>query len=576
MTNPLHGWTNQIHQGDALTILSQLPDESIGLIVTSPPYNLLNSTGNGARGQTGKWPTNKLTAGYPDHPDDMPRAEYITWQRSILTELVRILTPEGAIFYNHRPRIQAGIQESPREILTGFLLRDEIIWCKGGGINHHPDAMTPAYEVIYQLVKSPTGFHRAPDSVDYTNVWNIPRERDNDHPAPFPVELPRRCIQASTAPVILDPFIGSGSTAVAAIIEGRQYIGIELNAKYCQAARLRILSASRSLVATDPTIPPSDPTLPDSPAAIAASELKPRDRAVWDHIAALVTANQGRPIATSAQQIATALQTNSRRVERATAALKPYGLHIKTTGNQALYSIPAVFNQPAGIIPSDTNRPHIAGITPRSDTFPPESVGATAPSDTTPPESVGATAPKSVGAPLPSDTPTVKSVGATAPVEHEISRSDSPRPAGVPLVNHPDPGRPGSVGATDPKSVGAPPPSDTPTPAKIKPPCTTMSCYCETDYCQGYTLRHALSSQYISKPTCPKHRAPLTVSRRIATRQLPGDFFYCPSHTDGYYCTYLRHSDLGVLIPCDDPRGEAQYDEFEGLYHNGGRSPSPG
>ena len=347
MKDPLHGWSNQIHQGDALPILSQLPDESIGLIVTSPPYNLLNSTGNGSRGHTGKWPTNKLAAGYPDHPDDMPRADYIAWQRSILTELVRILTPEGAIFYNHRPRIQAGVQESPREIFEGFHLRDEIIWSKGGGINHHPGAMTPAYEVIYQLVKSPTGFQRAPESVDYTNVWSIPRERDNDHPAPFPVELPRRCIQASTAPVILDPFIGSGSTAVAAIIERRQYVGIELNAKYCQAARLRILSAKRSLVATVPATPPSAPTIPASPVAIPTSELKPRELETWTHIAALITANQGAPIITSAPALAMQLHTYARRVERATAILQRLDLlHIRNLGIAAEYSIPvhAVLN----------------------------------------------------------------------------------------------------------------------------------------------------------------------------------------------------------------------------------------
>ena len=312
MTDPLHGWRNQIHQGNALAILSQLPSASIGLIVTSPPYNVRNSTGHGINSASSAWPTNKFTNGYPDHTDDMPRPDYLAWQRACISEMLRVLTDDGALFYNHRPRVQGGLQESPRDIIAGFHLRDEIIWHKGGGINHTPAAFTPAYEVIYHIVKTPHQFRRAAGSVDYSNVWQIARERDNDHPAPFPVEIPRRCIQASDSPIVLDPFMGSGTTGVAAVIEGRQYVGIELNAQYCQSARLRIRRASPTVHHPPPASPPLPVAAPptETRPALPPSELKPRERLLFDHIATLIAVNHHQPITTTAKHLAAHLATN--------------------------------------------------------------------------------------------------------------------------------------------------------------------------------------------------------------------------------------------------------------------------
>ncbi len=244
--DPLHGWLDRIHQGDALEVMSQMPDECVNVVVTSPPYNLLNSSGNGMRNnQQGKWrgPRAKaLSQGYPEHSDDIPRSEYIDWQRQCLEEMLRILTNDGAIFYIHRGRMQKGVEESPRDILNGLFLRQEIIWAKPGGINHTPYAMTPTHESVFLIVKDPSsaGYRRREGSVDYGSVWAISRDTKADHPCPFPVELARRCIQMVTGPVALDPFVGSGTTAVAAVQEGRDYIGIDLNAKYCKSARKRV------------------------------------------------------------------------------------------------------------------------------------------------------------------------------------------------------------------------------------------------------------------------------------------------------------------------------------------------
>lgn len=80
------------------------------LIVTSLPYNIKNSTGNGLKkGSKGKWSNAALMKGYKTHSDDLPYDEYVNWQRKCLTEMVRVINNEGAIFYNHKWCVQNGL-----------------------------------------------------------------------------------------------------------------------------------------------------------------------------------------------------------------------------------------------------------------------------------------------------------------------------------------------------------------------------------------------------------------------------------------------------------------------------------
>ncbi len=75
------------------------------------------------------------------------------------------------------------------------------------------------------------------------DVWTIPQEDNNPHPAPFPVELAQRCIQSTTAEIVLDPYIGSGTTAIAAEMCRRKWIGIDISKDYCRVANERIEAA---------------------------------------------------------------------------------------------------------------------------------------------------------------------------------------------------------------------------------------------------------------------------------------------------------------------------------------------
>ena len=232
-------YLNKIINGDCLEVLRKLPDESIDLVVTSPPYNLKNSTGNGMKdGRGGKWANAALIDGYENYDDCMPNDEYAKWQHEVLLECLRVIKDDGAIFYNHKWRVQAGLIQDRRDIVYDVPLRQIIIWQRKGGINFNAGYFLPTYEVIYLIAKK--NFKLAPHSNRYGDVWDIMQEQRNDHPAPFPVELIDRIVSSTTAQIVLDPFMGSGTTAVVAAGLGRDFIGIEKSAKYCEAAMERL------------------------------------------------------------------------------------------------------------------------------------------------------------------------------------------------------------------------------------------------------------------------------------------------------------------------------------------------
>ena len=230
---------DQVHNVDCLSFMSTLPDESIDLFVTSPPYNIKNSTGNGLKdGRGGKWSRAALINGYDVTDDNLPYPQYVQWQRDVLAEMMRLLSPAGAIFYNHKWRVQGGLIQDRSEILDGFPVRQIIIWKRKGGINFNKGYFLPTYEVIYLIAKP--DFRLAPKASSLSDVWEIAQERNNPHPAPFPVELARRCISSTGADIVMDPFIGSGTVAIAAQELDRHWIGCELSKEYCQMTAKRI------------------------------------------------------------------------------------------------------------------------------------------------------------------------------------------------------------------------------------------------------------------------------------------------------------------------------------------------
>ncbi len=232
---------NKIACGDSLSVMKKLPDASIDLVVTSPPYNLKNSSGNGMKdGRASKWQAadNGLREGYTNFNDNMPHDEYVSWQKACLTEMLRLIPEDGAIFYNHKWRVQKGLIQDRQDIVEGFPVRQIIIWARQGGINFNKGYFLPTYEVIYLICKSK--FKLVPKANAVGDVWEIPQTKGIPHPAPFPVELAERCIKSTNAKVVLDPFMGSGSTAIAAKKLGRTFIGIDVSPDYVKLARKRV------------------------------------------------------------------------------------------------------------------------------------------------------------------------------------------------------------------------------------------------------------------------------------------------------------------------------------------------
>jgi modification methylase len=237
----LDSFLNKIICGDCIDVMQKIPDGSIDLVVTSPPYNLKNSTGNGMKdGRGGKWSNAALINGYKDHNDCMPHEKYVEWQRACMQEMLRIIPDNGAIFYNHKWRVQGGLLQDRQDIVSGFPVRQIIIWQRKGGFNFNPGYFLPTYEVIYLICKP--NFKLSAKANSYGDIWEFSQEMRNAHPAPFPLALIERIISSTNAEIILDPFMGSGTTAVAAKNLGRKFVGIEISSEYVDMAKQRINS----------------------------------------------------------------------------------------------------------------------------------------------------------------------------------------------------------------------------------------------------------------------------------------------------------------------------------------------
>ncbi len=232
---------NQFICGDALQIMKKIPDESIDLIVTSPPYNIRNTSGGGLSTigtKNSKWPIAALSKGYTEYDDSMPHEEYVKWQSRCLQEMFRIIPDDGAIFYNHKWRVQNGLLQDRSDIIGDLPVRQIIIWQRAGGINFNNGYFLPTYEVIYLICKP--NFKLANKSNRHGDVWKITQELNTEHPAPFPIALPARIISSTNAQIVLDPFMGSGTTAIAALKHERDFVGIEQSPKYIEISEARL------------------------------------------------------------------------------------------------------------------------------------------------------------------------------------------------------------------------------------------------------------------------------------------------------------------------------------------------
>ena len=225
-----------LYRGDCLEVMRQMSADSFDLVFTSPPYNLGVSTGGGfakpgAKG--GLWHGGPLADGYAEHDDAMTYADYKDWQHAVLSECWRLIKPTGAIFYNHKPRVQAGTLTTPLDLNPGLPVRQIVVWDRRSGMNFAPTHYVPVHEWIVVLA-GPAFRLKSKGASGVGDVWSVPPVTGSDHPAPFPVALPARAIETTGARSVLDPFCGSGTTLRAAKDAGVTGVGIELAEAYCR------------------------------------------------------------------------------------------------------------------------------------------------------------------------------------------------------------------------------------------------------------------------------------------------------------------------------------------------------
>ena len=226
---------NIIYNMDCLDGLKKIPDNSINTIITSPPYNKAGLQEGKKKIGNQMW--KKFNIDYNDYDDNMPEKDYQKWQIEILNECFRVLKDDGSIFYNHKIRRYKNIAYSPLEWILKSKpnLYQVIVWNRKNGMNHRKEHLLPTTEYIYWLSKvKPKVFKKNIPKEFRSEVWEITPERNNNHPAPFPKLIPSLCINLTTEEndIILDPFMGSGTTAKAAKEHKRNYIGYEITKEY--------------------------------------------------------------------------------------------------------------------------------------------------------------------------------------------------------------------------------------------------------------------------------------------------------------------------------------------------------
>jgi adenine-specific DNA-methyltransferase len=246
-----------LHSGDCLELLTQIPDRTVKLVMTSPPYNI----GKEYEVRTG------LEA-------------YLQQQTQVIAECARVLAPGGSLCWQIGNYIENG-EVYPLDILfypiikaQGLNLRNRIVWRIEHGL-HAKNRFSGRHETILWFTKGNFEFnldpvripqkypgkrhYKGPKAGEYSgnplgknpgDVWDIPNVKNNHvektpHPAAYPIELVERFLLSLTQPgdLVVDPYMGSGSTGCAALLHGRRTAGAELMPEYIEVIRQRWLQA---------------------------------------------------------------------------------------------------------------------------------------------------------------------------------------------------------------------------------------------------------------------------------------------------------------------------------------------
>ena len=243
---------NKVICGDCLDVMKGFPDNSIDLIITSPPYNKgywsknrnMNNgfkSFNHKNSTTIKTKSRRIT--YGEFDDNLSPEDYEKQQRDVINECLRVLKPTGSLFYNHIDILSQHQTIHPKYIYD-FPLKQIIVWNRKNTPKLDKSYFFPITEYIYWIQKTKTSrtfFNRKLAKFN-SNVWNISPDTKNKFPAPFPIDIVDNCINTCCPEngVVLDPFAGSGTTGLSAKNLNRNYILIEKEPEYIDIINKRL------------------------------------------------------------------------------------------------------------------------------------------------------------------------------------------------------------------------------------------------------------------------------------------------------------------------------------------------
>lgn len=263
-----------LFEGDCIDLIKQIPNNSVQLVVTSPPYNI------------GK-----------EYEKKSKLDQYLDFQERVIKECFRVLNPQGSIAWQVGNYVENG-QIIPLDIMLypifnklGMQMRNRIIWHFGHGL-HASRRFSGRYETIMWFTKNSNYYfnldpvrvpQKYPNKKHFkgqnrgklsgnplgknpSDIWDIPNVKSNHvektvHPCQFPVALVERLILSMThsGDLVLDPFMGAGTTSVAAILNNRKSAGAEIDRKYVEIAKERISQAADGSLKVRSDMPVYDP-----------------------------------------------------------------------------------------------------------------------------------------------------------------------------------------------------------------------------------------------------------------------------------------------------------------------------
>src|SRR3990167_9434155 len=257
----IEDFINKIIQGDCLEVMKEIPDKSVDLVITSPPYN--------------------VGIEYDEWNDNLLWDDYYAWCEKWLKEILRILKDDGRFCLNHYLSLgqsnnmhaplmklnelseKIGFKHHGIAIWTDTTLTKRMAW--GSWLSASAPYLNSPYEGILVLYKNQWKKEKKGKStitpqefmMATSGVWSIKTEHNGFTKANFPIDLPFLCIKLLSyeGELILDPFNGSGSTSLAAKYLNRNFIGIEISEKYCKIAEDRL--RQETLFSQIPPIPSS-------------------------------------------------------------------------------------------------------------------------------------------------------------------------------------------------------------------------------------------------------------------------------------------------------------------------------